>query len=568
MTNKIRDIGTEDLKIEELVKLLREDKYLIPTFQREFVWQPYNIKKLWDSMLKFYPMGSLLYWETDSYLHTHRKLGGFKFPHDEDTIKKFKEWKYILDGQQRATSILVCMLGGKGRVEGDDNFDFTLFFDATMGDFFFANEFENRKKNVLDDRFLVRIRDVPKWDFNFYKTIGGIEGFNAEIENNMQEIQRMFTDYKISVIRIRGVEVNEVCEIFERINQEGKKLDQVDIIVAKTYRNPKPEINDPGFYLRDNLNRLINRLAESKSRWKDIYYLLIIQMAAICLRKEYTDTRNPFGITPAALNNLQTNHLQDNWNKFEKTIFETIKFFTDQKIYGPDMLPFVYLMLPICHYFHNNNSPNRDLTRQWFWRNAFGLEYFSNSSDVYNYCQEFFSKLEQGFVVEIPELVISKTRIVQTNYYYRNALSRAVLAWLANHKPIDFSDPYADVLDNVYLLLNQAPNLHHIYPQNFLNGIEELPQDISPDSLMNICFLRARTNIQISDKNPLVYFREYMNKVSNFDSILESHLIDIEYINKEDFVPQDYKEFLFSRAESFCETLKRALPNVNVKIVQ
>jgi uncharacterized protein with ParB-like and HNH nuclease domain len=37
-SNLNRDIGTEDLKIEELVKLLREDKFLVPTFQREFVW--------------------------------------------------------------------------------------------------------------------------------------------------------------------------------------------------------------------------------------------------------------------------------------------------------------------------------------------------------------------------------------------------------------------------------------------------------------------------------------------------------------------------------------------------
>lgn len=100
MSNLSRDIGTEDMKIEELVKLLREDKYLIPTFQREFVWDPSSILKLWDSMFRFYPIGSLLYWETDSYLHTHRKLGGFEFPHDEDTLREFKEWKYILDGQQ------------------------------------------------------------------------------------------------------------------------------------------------------------------------------------------------------------------------------------------------------------------------------------------------------------------------------------------------------------------------------------------------------------------------------------------------------------------------------------
>ena len=76
MGNLNRDIGTEDLKIEPFVEKLRTDKFLIPTFQREFVWQPENIIKLWDSIFRFYPIGSILYWETDKYLHTHRKLGG------------------------------------------------------------------------------------------------------------------------------------------------------------------------------------------------------------------------------------------------------------------------------------------------------------------------------------------------------------------------------------------------------------------------------------------------------------------------------------------------------------
>ena len=145
MSNLQRDIGSEPLKITDVIERLRKDEFLIPTFQRDFVWQPENIRKLWDSIFRFYPIGSLLYWETDSYLHTHRKLGGFTFPHDEDTVKKFKDWKYILDGQQRATSLLVSFLGGKGRVEGNKNFDYTMYFDATQGQFFFAGELEDRE---------------------------------------------------------------------------------------------------------------------------------------------------------------------------------------------------------------------------------------------------------------------------------------------------------------------------------------------------------------------------------------------------------------------------------------
>lgn len=566
MSNLTRDIGSDDLKIEDIVRQLKKDELLIPTFQREFVWNPASILKLWDSMFRFYPIGSILYWETDSYLHTHRKLGGFAFPHDEDTVRKFKEWKYILDGQQRCTSLLVCMLGGKGRVEDNEQFDYTLYFDATKAEFFFPDEMEKRQSQVPDKRFLIRVRDVPRWGFTFYKEVAAVPGFTPEIEHNLQQLQRMFTDYRLSVIRIRGVEVSEVCEIFERINQEGKRLHPVDIIVARTYRSPDSSRNYPGFYLRDNLNGLASVLTDSGSRWRELDQLTVIQMFAMCLRKTSTEKRNPFGITPASLDNLRTEHFEQNWAPCQKTILETIKFLTDQKIIGPDMLPFGYLILPLCSYFYKNRSPNRDLARQWFWRTVFGVEDFRSSTLVYDYAAGFFAKLERGEPVEIEPLTLSRSRLVQASYYYRNALSRAVLAWLANQRPIDFSDPQAEVLDNVYLLMSQAPNLHHIYPQNFLRDVKGLSADAPPDSLMNICFLRARTNIQISDQNPLEYFQDFRD-VRDFDGILKSHLIDRGFIDRGSFAPRDYREFLFARAEAFCQTLKDALPDVNVSIV-
>lgn len=69
MANINREIKTEDMKIGTFVEdWLAKDKYLIPTFQRDFVWEPENIRKLWDSIYKFYPIGSILYWVTESYL--------------------------------------------------------------------------------------------------------------------------------------------------------------------------------------------------------------------------------------------------------------------------------------------------------------------------------------------------------------------------------------------------------------------------------------------------------------------------------------------------------------------
>lgn len=229
------------------------------------------------------------------------------------------------------------------------------------------------------------------------------------------------------------------------------------------------------------------------------------------------------------------------------------------------MLPLGYLALPVCYYLYRNRKRDRDAARQWFWRNAFTPDSVTNSTDVYHQCENYFDRLEKGEKVTIPPLIVSKTSLVRTSYHYRNQLSRAVVAFLASQNPLDFSDPRAVVLDNVYLLLPQAPNLHHIYPQNFLKNVA-LPLDVSADSLMNICFIRARTNIQISDKNPLTYFQDFRSVVG-FDRILESHLILREYIERKEFRPEDYRESLFSRAEWLGERLKDELPDVDVRIV-
>jgi hypothetical protein len=568
MSNLQRDIGSEPLKITDIIERLRKDEFLIPTFQRDFVWQPENIRKLWDSIYRFYPVGSLLYWETDSYLHTHRKLGGFDFPHDEDTIKKFKEWKYILDGQQRATSLLVSFLGGTGRVEGNENFDYTMYFDATKGEFFFAGDLENRKKGVKSN-FLVRLRDVPEWGFTFYKDVSAVVGFNSTIEHNLQQLANIFTNYKIAVVRIKGVEVSEVCEIFERINQEGKKLHPVDIIVARTYRPENPAKKDNGFYLRDNLSELRELLVESGNRFKEIDDLNFIQMFALCLRKGDVTANPPkrsaYGITPAALDNLKTADFESQWGNARKSILDTVKMLSDFKIQGPGMLPTIYLMLTLAYYLHCNRKPNRSIARQWFWRTAFDVDDIGNSTELYTACEDFFGRLEKGEVPQIKPLVVSRENLIQTSYNYRNTLSRAVLAFLASQNPRDFSDPQAEVLDNVYLQLSQAPNLHHIYPLNFLKGVKDLPKGSDANSLMNICYLRALTNIRIGDKNPLTYFQDFKNQ-PGFAEILQSHMIPAEFINCDQFKPADYGDFLNARAQQFALRLKAALPDVEVKI--
>ena len=320
------------------------------------------------------------------------------------------------------------------------------------------------------------------------------------------------------------------------------------------------------FYLRDNLVALKKVLITPGNRFKEIDDLSVIQMFSICLRKKEAGERKSFGITPKALDNLETEDLENNWESCQKTIFETIKFLADMKIPGPNLLPYGYLLFPLCYHFHENPKPDRRFAKQWFWTTAFGAEDLRRADEVYNYCTIF----DHHMTGEEPRfqllLSLSKKSLVETSYYYRSALSRAVLAFLAKQNPLDFSDPDAEVLDNVYLNLSQAPNLHHIYPQNFLENVKGLPNDVDINSLMNICYLRAKTNIKVGDKNPLHYFSEFKN-VKDFEKILESHLIPKEFIERQEFHPSDYKDFLYARAALFCQKLKDELPDVEVSII-
>lgn len=81
--------------IKQLVKFIESRHVAVPEFQRGFVWKTAQVKKLFDSLIKQYPVGSFILWETNKNIDA-RTLDGEKLPK-----RKF----LILDGQQRMVSI-------------------------------------------------------------------------------------------------------------------------------------------------------------------------------------------------------------------------------------------------------------------------------------------------------------------------------------------------------------------------------------------------------------------------------------------------------------------------------
>lgn len=77
----------------------------IPQFQRDFVWRKQKSAKLLDSIVKGYPIGTFIIWKTKESLRSVREIGGAVLPQTPEG--DFTQ--YVLDGQQRLTSLFAAM---------------------------------------------------------------------------------------------------------------------------------------------------------------------------------------------------------------------------------------------------------------------------------------------------------------------------------------------------------------------------------------------------------------------------------------------------------------------------
>ena len=326
MDNYVDRITPNSYGITTYLENLTRGQYQIPTFQREVVWDRGKVKKLWDSICKFYPLGSILVWRTETRLQNDREIGGFRLP-DEPSGREFH---YLLDGQQRTTALLTSIYGG--RIKGQEDRDPHLYVDLTFktddeieddswrSRFLFWDEIDDRGGTLLrnigrqknyENGLIIKLEDIARR----YSTVEGRiarEGHSdwddpARIQ--LRRVKQVFDNYKLSFIELRGIEVAEVCQIFERINQAGQPLKMFDIVVAKTYR---PVGDKPEFYLRGKFEEFHHTLATRGSGYAAVGYTTLLQVFAT-LVKEAIPAAGVHNITDRYLSELRTEHLEAVW---------------------------------------------------------------------------------------------------------------------------------------------------------------------------------------------------------------------------------------------------------------
>lgn len=216
-------------KLFHLIEEIKHGKIALPDIQRPFVWSPTKVRDLFDSMYRGYPIGTLLFWETDAE-HSARQVGGG----EHDKVAK----QLIVDGQQRLTSLYAVLTGESVVNKSFETRQIRIAFRPSDETFEVADAAIRR-----DPEFIADITELWK---GRYKTI--VNTFLARlVENRGEELSeddedklenhidrvRDLRDFRFQVIQL-GANANpaQVAEIFVRINSKRVQLNQADFILT------------------------------------------------------------------------------------------------------------------------------------------------------------------------------------------------------------------------------------------------------------------------------------------------------------------------------------------------
>jgi hypothetical protein len=579
MQSSVDRIKPDSRGITTYLDDLRRGQYQIPTFQRDVVWDRQHVKRLWDSIYKFYPLGSILVWLTDVKLHDHRAIGGHLIP-SESPDRRFH---YLLDGQQRTTALLTAIYGGC--IKGQEGSDPQLYVNLTLSDppeledeswrerFLFRDEIERNTswKEAWSSGRIVTLEEIAH---QYHKTEERLErqafSYGAVERSQLRKFKEAIDNYRLSFIELREIGVAEVCQVFERINQAGQPLNIFDIVVAKTYR---PETDSlatatrAGFYLRGVFEDFRDALRRDGSRYSTIDDLTLLQIVAILVQESFPGAP-VHNITERYLNLLTAEHIEGVWNDAKEAIRRTFDFLHNHlSLSGPRLVPYRYFYMILATYFFRNRRPDYEMVKQYFWYVSFhNDDLLSNTTQLREQTQRL-REAKAGKKFSFGPFRIDRERLRISTYSSRGRLSRAMLALYANQNPKDWQFPDRSVLADVYYVLTDQPNLHHIFPLSFcekqLGGEAE-----HANSLLNIAYLTQITNLQIGDRNPLEYVKDY---VTNGFAVQErTHLLPTmlaEWAQANDMPPKAFNCFIDARLELVLARLHEYLHDITFDVI-
>ncbi len=531
------------VKYSDLISEIETGQVKIPQFQRKFVWGIKASAKLLDSILKGYPIGTFIYWRTNERLRSVRNLGNIVLPEP----KHGEYVNYVLDGQQRLTSLYAALKGIKIINEDQKELDYSqIFIDL----------------KAVGDEPIVIIDIAGKEEFSFIKVTDLMEGdftllgnYPKELHPLLKKYTKIIQSYNFSVINLKNAPIEVATEVFTRLNVGGKSLTLFEIMVAKTYHifppNPDdPESEETTFDLDEKYEELKTELATS--HYNTIPSATVLQVVSILLEKDCTRKQI------LALDKMKFIEM---WDEAIDCIKRSVDFFRSYGIVVSRILPYNALIVPFSYFFHKHKQNPTGVMKKrledFFWRVSLGFRY---SSAVEGKLAQDIDKIESIINDQLPKYewaVKVDEEYIEANGWFSTGKSfiKAILCLYAKQKPKSFDNHLDVIIDNSWLKIAASKNYHHFFPKSWMKKNYKELDYFHVNHIVNITivddFLNKRT---IKAKSPANYMKDFFKKNEDIQETMKSHLIDLE---KDGIWENDYDSFYDNRLERITKKLQK-----------
>lgn len=582
------------ITIKKAIENIRKRKYVLPSIQREFVWNTDQIEKLFDSLMREYPISTFLFWKVDKdniknfqfyefLKHYHEKNAKHNtkvdLGNDEDVIA-------ILDGQQRMTSLFIALTGTYTKklpyyswdnpkgfpkkklylnllskaddIEMEYDFKFLTEQEAKIEEGVFW--FQCSKILEIEDPGAINIFLMENDLMN--TSIYSKDQSKFAINTLSKFYNNIYQKGTISYYLEEDEELDKVLQIFIRINSGGTKLSYSDLLLSIATAQWKEK--DAREVIHEFVDE-INAIGDGFAFNKDFVLKSCLVLA------DFNDIK--FKVDNFTKENMKV--IESNWEKVSSCVRKAIELVSKYG-YNRNNLLATTAIIPIAYFIYTNNFEDSIL-------------HSSSRENDRRTIKEWLARvLLKGTFGGTPDAIYPVMRTLMNEHKERFPLQEIIGYYKGRRKSISFTeDDITNILEMdygkartycaltlLYPSLNYNFKYHqdHIHPKSFFNkrklvelGIED--EDLKEkfttrfNKLSNLQLLQANQNIEKSD----IHFEEWMQKTypSTLDSqsfLMQNHITSDQSLDFEDFI-----DFYDKRKIALEKKLRTAL---NVKHVE
>lgn len=530
------------MKISEILNQIDLGSYALPEFQRGYVWNRDQVKKLMMSLYRGYPIGGMLIWVTTTDPSITRGDGQLT----PGVVN------LILDGQQRITSLYGIIRGHAPK-----------FFDGNASSF--TGLYFNIKEEYFEFYMATKMKDNPDWiSVTELLQKGAGNYFNEADDERKMFLLNYFgvlnrldniknVDIHISNVTGEDKTIDVVVEIFNNVNTGGTKLNKGDLALAKICSMWPDARNEMKKYLKQ---------LQSAGYYFSLEWLLRCITVYMTGRPYFSE--------------LDKYSIDD----FKKSLYETeqmIGLCLDHigSRLGLDhdrVLASKFAIATMIGYLHAQSSTKLDNAHwnklmYWYIHTFLWGRYASATEGK---MAQDMNVIQEGEGVEGLLRLLRQQRgdlTLNPDDFWGWSTGARFYPLLYLLTRVNHAKDFGSGIELTHSLLgkNSTLEVHHIFPKDILYRAGKSKSIVN--SLANYAFLTKETNLEISNRNPEEYMAYYSQKQPG---ALESNWIPIDpelwkVENYEVFL-QKRRELLAKGANEFLQSLYNdAVPSANIE---